>query len=588
MFIDTCLDNSGPSKKAGVNMKNQIINSLAALSILLFSTFSAEAQQRGIAITSDQILSGSWGTYHALVIGINDYKEWPKLQTAVKDATVIREILISRYGFADKNVILRTDAAASRFQIERDLRYLATAMEPSDNLLVYYAGHGQLDDLTGDGYWVPAEGAMKNPSTWVANSYIKAIFSSERVKAKNVVVIADSCYSGSMLRGGPSLMSLDDKKYRKKLARKAALRSRQVISSGGVEPVTDGGAEGHSLFAYYLIDALRKNEREVIDLENLFHTKVWKKVTEIGDQSPNVGRLKTPMDQDGQFVLYNAAWANERAQRQAALEAQKQEQIRQKEAVLSAELALQRQRMEMEKQKLALEKEQLAHQKALEMERLKLEKQKQEFEYAKLQAQLEKMKARQEQNELRTKANELTAEKLHASAAPRSLNSRKAARDSYSLAMFPTNINAGEYGEGYVGNIKTDAVELVASLTLDDDRLSLNYCPKEVGGSAEGCTLLQDALKNETLNVWKKKSFLSKKEPDWEAIKKSAKKINIDLIVVMDGTVHPADYTLYLYDIEKDKVYQKKSNSDYYEFKSGTRIRMRALFKEFFRAQKDN
>ena len=233
-------------------MKNLIITPLTTILILIIATVSAGAQQRGVAITPDHLPTSSWGTYHALVIGINDYKEWPKLQTAVKDATVIRDILVSRYGFADKNVILRTDQAASRYQIERDVRYLATAMEPNDNLLIYYAGHGQLDDLTGDGYWVPAEGAMKNPSSWVANSYIKAILSSERVKAKNVVVIADSCYSGSMLRGGPSLMSLDDKKYRKKLARKAALRSRQVISSGGVEPVADGGAEGHSLFAYYI------------------------------------------------------------------------------------------------------------------------------------------------------------------------------------------------------------------------------------------------------------------------------------------------------------------------------------------------
>ena len=168
------------------------------------------------------------------------------------------------------------------------------------------------------------------------------------------------------------------------------MRSRQVISSGGVEPVTDGGADGHSLFAFYLINALRKNDREVIDLENLFHTQVWKPVTEIGDQRPNVGRLKTPMDQDGQFVLHNAAWAREQQARRAAVEAEKQRQAqaRQKASVAAAELELQRQRFEMEKEKLALEREQLAQQKALEMERLKIERQKQEIEYARLQQYL--------------------------------------------------------------------------------------------------------------------------------------------------------------------------------------------------------
>jgi len=261
------------------------------------------AAQRGITVAGpDDIPPGTWGTYHALIIGINDYQQWPQLQTAVKDATALSRVLTERYGFSPETVTLRTDKAANRLQIISDIRALATAMKPDDNLLLYYAGHGQLDDLTGDGYWIPVDGDAKNPGTWIANSFIKAVLSSEQVRAKNVVVIADSCYSGAMLRGGPSQLTLDGD-YMTKLVKAAAKRSRQVISSGGLEPVADGGAEGHSLFAFYLLTALRENDREAIDLENLFHTKIWKPVSEIGNQRPNVGRLKTPMDRDGQFVL---------------------------------------------------------------------------------------------------------------------------------------------------------------------------------------------------------------------------------------------------------------------------------------------
>ncbi len=357
-------------------MKNLFASLLLVASIAIIPGSNAQATQRGVSIALNPSVAKSWGAYYALIIGINKYTEWPALKTAVKDATVIRDTLVSRYGFDKQNVILRVDAEASRLQIIEDLRYLALSMGEHDNLLVYYAGHGQLDDLTGDGYWVPAEGRLKQSGTWVANSYIKAVLSSEKVKAKNVVVIADSCYSGTMLRGGPSLMSLKDQRYREKLVEKAALRSRQVISSGGVEPVADGGAEGHSLFAYYLTDALRKNDREVIDLENLFHTRVWKPVTEIGNQRPNVGRLKTPMDQDGQFVLYNAAWVDEKTRKQIAMEAKKQKKA-QLAAVASAELELQQQRIAMEKEKLAYERKQLDERKALEMEKLKIEQQKQ-------------------------------------------------------------------------------------------------------------------------------------------------------------------------------------------------------------------
>ena len=125
-----------------------------------------------------------------------------------------------------------------------------------------------------------------------------------------------------------------------------------MISSGGVEPVADGGRDGHSLFAYYFLKALKENDREVIDLENLFYTRVWKPVAEIGDQRPNVGRLKTPMDENGQFVLTNKALATAKAlARKNELQWLQEEQIRFKQ--LSAE----REQLEIELKRLKAEKQ---------------------------------------------------------------------------------------------------------------------------------------------------------------------------------------------------------------------------------------
>jgi uncharacterized caspase-like protein len=266
--------------------------------------FSAET--RGIEITSPDLQGSVYlGNYYALIIGINNYEEWSPLKTATKDARALEQILIERYGFKKDMVVLRTDDGATRHRLIGDLRNLASRLGRQDNLLIYYAGHGQLDDLTGDGYWVPVEGKLKAPSTWISHSTIKNILSSERVRGKNIVVIADSCYSGTLLRGGPSLLSLKEERYGSKLLEVATRRSRQVITSGGLEPVADGGRDGHSLFAYYFLKALKENDRQIIDLENLFHSHVWKPVAEIGGQRPSVGRLKTPMDEDGQFVLVN-------------------------------------------------------------------------------------------------------------------------------------------------------------------------------------------------------------------------------------------------------------------------------------------
>jgi len=555
---------------------------LIALILSIQASPYTSASQRGLAVELNPSAAGSWGDYHALIIGINDYTKWPRLQTAVKDATVIRDTLVTRYGFAEKNVILRTDKAASRLQITRDLRYLAQSMRPKDNLLIYYAGHGQLDDLTGDGYWVPAEGAMKDPATWVANSYIKAILSSEKVQAKNVVVIADSCYSGSMLRGGPSLMSMDDQRYREKLAEKAALRSRQVISSGGVEPVADGGAEGHSLFAFYLIDALRKNDREVIDLENLFHTKVWKPVTEIGDQRPNVGRLKTPMDQDGQFVLYNATWAREQQARRAAVETEqrKQAQAQQKATVAAAELELQRQRFEMEKQKLALEREQLAQQKVLEMERLKIERQKQEIEYAKLQARLSAMEAQQK-----------NAQQTLASVSPTvvdrgNMDSRLASHGRYKIVLFPIkHKRTGNYGIGP----ERSSIEGITAMVSNDEKLELAYTYKKIEDMPDTTKLLSDIASNENIQAWSKKSFFAQSEPDWNKVKQLGATVDAHIAVLVNATLTSGSATIdvYCYDYNNDKIYSRLGvTSDAWGLANSVNLISKKLLHEIFKSQR--
>jgi len=555
-------------------VRNCTLILFATIFIAFVSEALAQSPQRGLAVAPNPTNSSTWGTYHALIIGINDYEKWPRLQTAVKDATVIRDTLVSRYGFDPKHVILRTDKDASRRNITRDIRYLARSMRKDDNLFIYYAGHGQLDDFTGDGYWVPAEGALKNPDTWVANSYIKAILSSEKLEAKNVVVIADSCYSGSMLRGGPSLMSLDDQRYTEKLAEKASLRSRQVISSGGVEPVADGGAEGHSLFAYYFIDALRKNQREVIDLENLFHTKVWTPVTEIGDQRPNVGRIRTPMDQDGQFVLYNAAWARDQAARRAALEAKQQEQTaaKRKMDIASAELELQRQRFEMEKQKLALEKEQLAQQKAIELERLKLERQKQEVEYAKMQAKLAEME---------TKRKLAEQPQMMAAVDKRVPDNRLAVRTRYKVALFPVKARS-DYGKEEL--LQRNTIGALTTVADNDERLKFSLSYRSDINLPDTVELLSNYIDGQDQQVWKKPSFFSQFVPDWDRLEKVSAKLDIDLAVMVNiNHTIQGHIDVYLYDCKRKKKY---SHLKAQLVRGGLRDYLQVVLRDFYRDQK--
>jgi hypothetical protein len=279
----------------------------AALSVLTVVVSAQQPSQRGLVAVPEQTPQ-SWGEYSALVIGINDYLEFPQLATAVKDALDIRELLTHEYGFDPERVVFLWDRDATLSRIERELRRAAQQLGPNDNLLVYFAGHGQIDDLTGGGYWIPVDAKVGDHTTWLAHEHVRAILSSEKVQGRNICVIADSCYAGTLLRGGASnRLDPDERRYLEKLRQLARRKSRQVITSGGKEPVEDGGRDGNSLFAWYFLNALRENKREAIDLESLILTQVYDQVMRLGGQRPTVGRLRTPMDEDGQFVLVRSA-----------------------------------------------------------------------------------------------------------------------------------------------------------------------------------------------------------------------------------------------------------------------------------------
>ena len=267
---------------------------------LLLAPLSAQEPSRGGPGTQRTSPPTEFGTYHALIIGIDDYQHWPKLKFAEQDATDIRQILTSKYGFPEKNVVYLPGPQWTESQILRDLRSLLSDPGPSDNLLIFYAGHGQLDTLTKAGYWIPVDGQLEDPSTWIPFTTIKNLLTASGVKAKNILVITDSCYGGALTRGGPTpgKPSPSDRRYEQSLRKLAKQRSRQVIASGGYAQVPD-----RSYFADLLKEALRSNTRRMVDMEHLFFEAVHSNLTEVGIQRPEMARVGDTPGELGQFVL---------------------------------------------------------------------------------------------------------------------------------------------------------------------------------------------------------------------------------------------------------------------------------------------
>ena len=195
-----------------------------------------------------------------------------------------------KYGF---NVRILTNA--SRSDILRALNSYRRILVHQDNLLIYYAGHGWLDRDAGQGYWLPVDADQESQVEWVSNSAITAEI--RAIQAKHIMVVADSCFSGKLTRGLQITQKTPD--YFIRMSQKKA---RVVLSSGGLEPVLDGGGkENHSVFASAFIDTLNENEK-VLDGTSLF-TKIRERVGWNADQIPEYSNIHKAGHDGGDFLF---------------------------------------------------------------------------------------------------------------------------------------------------------------------------------------------------------------------------------------------------------------------------------------------
>ena len=97
---------------------------------------------------------------------------------------------------------------------------------------------------------------MADKSTWIPNKVISEFMSS--MNAKHVMVIADSCYSGTM--SGSAIRPFPEDVAENDILFTSRVKARTVLTSGGLQPVLDSGGDGHSIFASALLDVLKEND----------------------------------------------------------------------------------------------------------------------------------------------------------------------------------------------------------------------------------------------------------------------------------------------------------------------------------------
>lgn len=149
-------------------------------------------------------MSDTFTRGYALLIGVGEctYPKW-SLPVTVKDVQALRAILtdpnLCAYPNNDQHIRLLYDAAATRTAILDGLVWLKeqAAADPESTVVIYYSGHGWLDQSTESYYLIPhdVEPFDISSSALSAADFNDAL---RQIQSQRLLVIIDCCHAQGM------------------------------------------------------------------------------------------------------------------------------------------------------------------------------------------------------------------------------------------------------------------------------------------------------------------------------------------------------------------------------------------------------
>lgn len=199
----------------------------------------------------------------AVVIGISRYENQniPSVDYARRDAMKVREYLVKTMGYKEANILELYDEKATVSKIKNTLnRELKRRVTPDSDVFVYFSGHGLPETNANEPFLTTYDVEPDNPGD-TAYSMKELYRQLESLKARNITVVIDACFSG---------MTDSDSKRIIPLIKSASpvfievsnplLKMRNGVvftSSKGKQISSWYHQKQHGLFTYYFLQGLR-------------------------------------------------------------------------------------------------------------------------------------------------------------------------------------------------------------------------------------------------------------------------------------------------------------------------------------------
>lgn len=213
----------------------------------------------------------------------------PSLDNPISDAVKLKLILKNNYNFKDENIFSLFNPEVSGFK--QQFQVLTETIQPEDNLIIFYAGHGIWNEKEKKGYWLLTDAKRNDPNTWLPNKDVLTMISN--LSSRHTLLITDACFSGSVFK--TRSIGADAPPAVREMSEKI---SRVAITSGNDTEVPD-----QSVFMKYLIKALNENKEKYLTAQKMFITQIIEAVMTESKTEPRYGTLELAGHVGGDFIF---------------------------------------------------------------------------------------------------------------------------------------------------------------------------------------------------------------------------------------------------------------------------------------------
>jgi tetratricopeptide (TPR) repeat protein len=231
------------------------------------------------------------GKNYCLLIGAQNYEDLniPSLENPIQDAVKLKLILKKDYDFEEDNIFNLFNPSAN--DVKRQLLELTNVIQPEDNLLIFYAGHGIWVEKEKKGYWLLVDAKRNDSTTWLQNKDVLNLIA--KLPSRHTLLITDACFSGGVFKtrsigkNAPAALKTMDEKI-----------SRVAITSGNDTEVPD-----ESVFMKYLVKALTDNKEKYLTAQKMFINQIMEAVMTETKTEPRYGTLELAGHVGGDYIF---------------------------------------------------------------------------------------------------------------------------------------------------------------------------------------------------------------------------------------------------------------------------------------------